>query len=112
MKEASLVGYMYGRMIPLVKSVYVFHLTHYGSETKKMLIDFDERLRNRSSEIYDFIGSKEASSFMGFKYIDYWRENKDISPFIIRMMSKAYLLFLKSRKVLQKEDEMAVPAFV
>lgn len=112
MKEASLMEYMYGRMIPLVKSVYVFHLTHYGSTTKQKLIDFDEQLRNMSSEIYDFIGSKKTSSFMGFKYIDYWRKNKDINPFLIRMMSKAYLLFLKSRQGLQKEDEMAVPASV
>jgi len=110
MKEASLLEYMYGRMIPLVKNVYVFLLTHYEDETKKMLTDFDEQIKSLSDEIYEHIGSKEISSFMGFEYINYWRKNKSVNPLIIKLMSKSYLLLLKSRQALQKTDEMAVPA--
>lgn len=109
-KEASLLEYMYGRMIPLVKNVYVYLLTHYEDGARKMLIDFDEQIRSLSDEIYEYIGSKEVSSFMGFEYINYWRKNKSVNPLIIKLMSKSYLLLLKSRQALQKTDEMSVPA--
>lgn len=109
-KEASLLEYMYGRMVPLVKNVYVFLLTHYNDDARKMLTDFDARIKILSKEIYDHIGSKEISSFMGFEYINYWRKNKNVNPLIMKLMSKSYLLLLKSRRALQKTDEMSVPA--
>lgn len=109
-KEPPLLEYMYGRMIPLVKNVYVYLLTHYGDKTKKMLIDFDEQIKSLSDEIYKLIGSKDISSFMGFEYINYWRKNKDMNSLIIKVLSKSYLLLLKSKQALHKPDEMAVPA--
>ena len=47
---------------------------------------------------------------MGFEFINYWRINKSVNPLIIKLMSKSYLLLIKSRQALQKTDEMAVPA--
>ena len=110
MKDVPLMEYLYARMIPLVKNVYVFYLTHYGNETKKMLIDFDEQIKSLSDEIYRFIGCKEISSFMGLEYINYWRKNKNMNSLIIKVVSKSYLLLLKSKQALHKPDEMAVPA--
>lgn len=104
--------YLFCRMIPLVKEVYVYSLTHYGSVTKKILIDFDDQLKSLSQEVYELIGSKEVSSFIGFKYIDYWRKNKQVNPLLIKWMSKAYMLLLKSKRSLRKPDEMSVPASV
>ncbi len=111
MKEISLLEYMYGRMVPLVKNVYVFLLTHYEDKTKKMLIDFDEQIKSLSKEIYEHVGSKEISSFMGFEYINYWRKNKNVNPLIIKIMSRAYLLLIRSRKVLKKKRRNGSPGF-
>lgn len=110
--EKEVKEYMYSRLIPMVKDIYVFSLTHYGSGTIKILTDFDGRLKELSPEVYELVGSNEISSFMGFRYIDYWRNNKNLSPLVIKIMSKVYMALLKARQALGKPDEMAVPASV
>lgn len=104
--------YLYERMIPMIKDVYVFSLTHYDDMIRRMLVHFDEQLKEQSIEIYELIGSKEVSSFMGFKYIDYWRRNKEMNQSVIRLMSKIYAMLLTLKQSLQKSDEMSVPASV
>lgn len=104
--------YLYSRMIPLIKDVYVYCLTHYRKDTKKILTEFDNELKICSKEVYELIGSKEISSLMSFRYIDYWRKNKDTSPLTIKILSKMYLTYIKIRHKLHKEDEMAIPTSV
>ena len=103
--------YMRARMIPFLKAAYVTALTHYNADTKKALVDYDGELEKRSREIYELIGSKEVSSFMGFRYIDYWRQHKHANMFVIRTLSKLYLLMLNLKQSFRKPDDMAVPVF-
>ena len=76
--------YMYGRMIPLVKSVYVFHLTHYGSTTKQKLIDFDEQL----------MCSKLISNNMLVKYED-MEEYEELEVTIIARITSGNMVNAK-----------------
>ncbi|WP_303010610.1 glycosyltransferase family 2 protein [uncultured Bacteroides sp.] len=101
--------YLYARLVPMVKDVYVFSLTHYGEKMKKQLNEFDGQLKILSEEIYSLIGSREISSFMGFEYISYWRNHKRVNPIIISVLSKGYLLLLKIKQLSRKPDEMAIP---
>ena len=101
--------YMRARLIPFLKAAYVTALTHYNADTKKALVDYDGELEKRSKEIYELIGSKEISSFMGFRYIDYWRQHKHADMFAIRTLSKLYLLMLNLKQSFRKPDDMAVP---
>ena len=59
--------YLYARLLPFVKAAYVTSLTHYNIDTKKALMNYDDELRKHSEEIYELIGDKDISSFMGFK---------------------------------------------
>lgn len=104
--------YLYARMIPLVKDVYVFSWSYYNDDMRKMLIDFDRQLKKLSQEVYELIGSKEISSFMGFRYIDYWRKNQNINLLLMKMISKGYITYLRLKQMLRKPDEMAVPTSV
>lgn len=108
--DVEIKDYLHCRVIPLIKDVYVFLLTHYGEQSKTSLIAFDAQLKSLSIEMYKLIGSKEVSSFMGFQYIDYWRRNINIPPFILRTLSKVYLMLLKVKQICRREDIMAVPA--
>lgn len=101
--------YLYGRLIPMVKGVYVFSLCHYGTATKSLLIDFDRELKEASEEIYTYIGSCKCSSFMGFRYIDYWRIHKDANQLLINTMSNLYLAMLNLKQKFNRPSEMAVP---
>lgn len=100
--------YLYARLIPLTKEIYVCLLTHYGKDTKQQLIDFDNRLRELSEEIYDLIGSREVSSFMNFEYINFWRQNKDLSPLAVRSFSKIYLLLIKLKQLASKFSNVSI----
>ena len=101
--------YLYARMIPMVKDTYVAAWQLYGGGMKTLLESFDARLHELSEEIYEYIAKPEVSSFMGFRYIDYWRRHRELSPFVVQTVSKAYVLQLKLRQSLRKPDEMAVP---
>ena len=104
----NLVEYLYARIIPLLKDVYVYCFTHYEEKTQTLLIEFDENLKSISPELYKMIGSKNVSSFGGFQYIDYWRRNKQINPIVLKLASKAYLFVLDCKKMMRKKDEMSV----
>ena len=103
--------YLYARLLPFVKAAYVTSLTHYNIDTKKALMNYDDELRKHSEEIYELIGDKDISSFMGFKYIDYWRRHKGANIIVMRILSKLYLCMLGIKKHLHGSDDMAVPVF-
>ena len=63
----------------------------------------------RSAEVYELIGSKEVSSFLGFEYIRYWRNHKSANMLVIKLLSKMYNALLKFKQSFHKPDEMAVP---
>ena len=104
--------YLHARIIPFVKEVYVFSLTHYGNETQRLLSDFDSRLKMASGDIYELIGSKEISSFKGFGYIAYWRRHQDVNRPLVRLFSQIYLLLLRMKRKSREQDEMALPTYL
>ena len=101
--------YLYQRMIPFLKGAYVTALTHYDVETRQALRDYDNELKRRSAEVYELIGSKEVSSFLGFEYRRYWRNHKSANMLVIKLLSKMYNALLKFKQSFHKPDEMAVP---
>ena len=102
--------YLHARLVPFVKDAYVFALTHYGDEARRMLAAFDEALREASRDVYDLIGSKEVSSFMGFGYIDYWRRHKGVNMQLVKLLSRAYCMMLGMGRKRRGGDAMALPA--
>ena len=100
--------YLHARIIPCVKEVYVFALSHYDDKTRQMLVDFDNKLKEASEEIYDLIGSKEVSSFKGFAYIAYWRNHKRANKTVMRLLSRMYLLLLRMKRKGKMQEEMAL----
>lgn len=100
--------YLYARIIPLLKGVYVDAWQIYGEPAKKLLSDFDCRLQQVSPEFYNYIGKPEVSSFMGFEYIRYWRKHHNLNALLVKLCSKAYVLQQDLRRSTQKDD-MAVP---
>lgn len=101
--------YLFARITPLLKDVYVYSLTHYDSMMKALVCGLDEALAKTSAEIYEYIGSPRVSSFMGFEYIDYWRHHKNINAGIVKIMSMAYMFVLKLKKSGTGNDPMSVP---
>lgn len=101
--------YLDARIIPFIKDVYVFSLTHYDGKTQSLLVDFDNELKGKAPYIYRLIGSKEVSSFHGFEYINYWRTHKNANITVVRLLSKAYAMLLKVRQKEKMQDEMYLP---
>lgn len=100
--DTPLKEYLNARFIPFAKEVYVTLLTDYTDESKAELIGFDNDIRRINIDFYDLIGSKEVSSFLGFRYIDYWREEHDkLSNTIVRIFSKLYLWIVLLKKRLR-----------
>lgn len=94
--------YLFAVMTPLVKNVYVSLLTHYNSESQKLLHAYDTRIKTLAPAFYEYIGSKPISSFLGFQYIDYWRKHPHLSINTIRLFSGIYLCILKTKDFLRK----------
>lgn len=107
--DKIVLNYLRARLIPFLKAAYVTSLTHYNMETRQALINYDDELKKRCAEMYELIGNKYVSSFMGFRYIDYWRKHRNANMTLIRTLSKCYLFMLNMKKSARKPDEMAVP---
>lgn len=101
--------YLDARIVPFIKDVYVFSLTHYDDKTRSLLASFDNELQRKAPYIYKLIGSKEVSSFHGFEYINYWRTHKNTNKTIVRLLSKAYAALLNARQKERMKDEMYLP---
>lgn len=101
--------YLLSRVTPMLKDVYVFALSHYDEAMKSMLSEFDGQLKRISRELYDYIGSREASSFMGFEYLAWWRGHRDTGISVVRFFSSLYMIVLRLRKSSSDEDPMSVP---
>lgn len=94
--------YLNARLIPFTKEVYVTLLTSYSNETKAVLIEFDNGIKKLNNTFYDLIGSKEVSSFLGFRYIDYWRNNyHHLSNTIVKIFSTIYLWIVQLKDKLR-----------
>lgn len=95
----KVTSYLYSRLAWYIKDIYVFHITHYNRVNAAILRDFDQRLKNASTEIYDMIGSKKVSSFHGFAYIDSWRKH-DMPIILVKILGRIYqaIIGLRLRK--------------
>lgn len=101
--DMAIKEYLNARLIPFTKEVYVTLLTNYSNESKNALVKFDNGIKKLNNTFYELIGSKEISSFLGFRYIDYWRkEHERLSSRIVRIFSKMYLWVVLLKKMLKK----------
>lgn len=107
--DKPILSYMHARLIPFLKAAYVTSITHYNLDTKQALLNYDNKLKECCLDMYELIGSKNISSFMTFRYIDYWRKHKDANMALICMLSKLYMFVLDMKKSMCKPDDMAVP---
>lgn len=101
--------YLYTRLIPFVKEFYIFMLTHYRQKEQNLLREYDLAIKKRNRDFYEHIGKREVSSFGGFEYIKYWRQHPALPPLLIKMLSKAYVVFLCLKKR-NKVDVMDIPS--
>lgn len=93
----ALRPYLYGKMLYMLKEVYVFCFLHYSPQLKNFLCKFDECLKSTSMEAYlQVSGGRESRC----NYINCWRIHKDINVTVVRILSKCYMLViaLKNRK--------------
>lgn len=99
--DETIREYLMARLLPFSKEVYVTLLTNYNDETKAALIGFDKDIKSLNNEFYELIGSKDVSSFLGFKYIDYWRRKYNkMNNAVVRMFSTMYMLLVQLKKKL------------
>ncbi len=101
--------YLYSRITPLLKEVYVFSLIHYGTESRECLTNFDNDLKSASKALYRHVGDRETSSFLGFEYITYWRSHRNANAALVRLLSRVYLLMLKMKGTRRDSDPMSLP---
>ena len=101
--------YLYARIVPFLKNIYVFSLTNYSPAAREMLMKFDSELKRTSPELYRYIGSREASSFAGFRYLEFWREHQDMGIGLVRLFSRLYMTVIRIRNFRISQDPMAVP---
>lgn len=91
----ALRPYLYGKMLYMLKEVYVFCFLHYSPNLKNFLCKFDECLKGTSMEMYLLVsGGKENSR----NYINFWRIHKDINVSVVRALSKCYLQVIALKK--------------
>lgn len=93
----ALRPYLYGKMLYMLKEVYVFCFMHYSPQLKNFLCKFDECLKSTSMEVYLQVSDGRESRC---NYINCWRIHKDINVAVVRILSKCYMLViaLKNRK--------------
>ena len=80
-------GYLHARLKPLIKSVYITLFLSYSQENKKILIAFDQRIKDKNKSIYRLV--EETNSH--FNYIKYWREHTSTSILLVSCISRLYL---------------------
>lgn len=93
----ALRPYLYGKMLYMLKEVYVFCFLHYSTQLKTFLCKFDDDLKDTSIEMYFQVsGGKEN----GRNYIHIWRRHTGVSIGVVRALSKCYMqvIAFKSRK--------------
>ena len=90
--------YLFAMMTPLVKNVYISLFTNYSKVSRQQLLDYDAHIHQLTPAFYDYIGSAEISSFMGFQYIKYWRDHPQANIQLIRCLSSLYLILLKAKQ--------------
>ena len=101
-------SYLHSRLAWYIKDIYVFYITNYNKNNAAILRDYDRDLKAISPHIYDFIGSREISSFRGFAYIDYWRRH-NIPAVLVKMLGRVYMAVLNlNRQKKSQRNNLAI----
>lgn len=93
----ALRPYLYGKMLYMLKEVYVFCFLHYSQQLKTFLCKFDNSLNSTSKEMYLQVSGDRGNAR---NYICYWRKYMGVSVLLVRTLSQFYMLMiaLKNRK--------------
>lgn len=108
--EKPISEYLYTRLTSYVKSVYISCFIHYDASMADILSKYDTQIKKTSSGVYKLIG--DNSSIAGFRYLDAWRQHQSVNRWAVRCLSRMYMIMLRFRSVLHKENkDMAIPVF-
>lgn len=93
----ALRPYLYGKMLYMLKEVYVFCFLHYSQQLKTFLCKFDNCLNSTSKEMYLQVSGDRGNAR---NYIYYWRKYMGVSVLLVRTLSQLYMrmIALKNRK--------------
>ena len=93
--DESHLAYLHARLRPLVKGVYLSCFTNHKGDGKQLLAEFDETLRSKDMDLYNYIGSHDVSSIAGFDYIAFWRKHYKSHQILTGMFYSLITLLLK-----------------
>lgn len=94
---ATLRPYLYGKMLYMIKEVYVFCFLHYSSQCRAFLRQFDDDLRKTSCEMY-----QQVAGNGGYNYIYLWRRNPDVNTTVVKMLSRCYMQVVALKNNMKK----------
>ena len=80
-------GYFYARLKPLIKYVYITLFQNYSEESKKLLFEFDNQIKQKNFDIYKLVESTNTK----FNYLILWRRYPHIFTPLLRIVTKLYL---------------------
>lgn len=80
--------FLYKRLTSRIIWLYRFVLIENRKEKISSFITFDLELKKKNSEIYNYVENDILQRYFNFKYIKYWRNNKNCSiPFVIIILN-------------------------
>lgn len=85
---APLRSYLYGKMLYMIKEVYVFCFLHYSSQNRAFLRRFDDDLKNTSCEMYQQAAGDSGDAH---NYICLWRRHPGVNATAVRLLSRCYM---------------------
>ena len=78
------------RIKEALESIYLSYLV--VNREQGNLLEFDERLREKSPQLYTLLNNSPVSKFISYKYINKWRSSHSLPPLFI---SKVYVYLKK-----------------
>lgn len=90
--------YLQAILIPITKGIYIDLILDYSDIAKNLLIQFDNDLKIWNNKLYTLIGSKEVSSFLGFRHIQFWRQHQNANKKLYKIFGNIYLSLIKLRE--------------
>ena len=93
--SSTLRPYLYGKILYMLKEVYVFCFLHYSQQLKIFLCKFDEDLQNTSLEMYLQLSDETENRH---NYIHYWRSHTRVNVPVIKVLSRCYMLVITLKK--------------
>ena len=101
-------SYLFARLAWYIKDIYIFYITNYNKDNAVILRNYDQSIKEISSEIYNMIGCKKVSSIFGFAYIDYWRKH-NIPIIFVKILARMYRIAINVKsRINSHNDQLSI----